>query len=584
MQSIMKFELLPNEILIECFEFLDAFDIFNSFNQLNYRFNNLIRNIPLHVNFENVNKSIFDQFCTTMLLNSEMKSQIYSLHLSDKYNCLQTKIFLSFFSFDEFSHLGKLETAFPLIIPPRFTRISNPESYFEIKLVDLPLSQLQTLSISTIDSSVKDIHDTSSIINLTITECSLTNLYELLKHIPMLKYLNIHQINSSSSRNTDSYPRDRCALHLKQMIIGEFKDEFNALEIFIKQTPNLKSLTISATNNIDIIDACRWEHLITSSVPYLDSFKFKFGCCRFEYNHKTMFNNLKRFQTDFWQKQHHWYTEYVKERISTLIYTIPYISNTYEITSKNIRYTDHLINNVNTFVNVTDLTLADEILTENCQHYFSNVTSLTINHPNFRSLLTIERIEHLKKIINLFNLKHLCIVQIGNVEISSAFLEILKEAPQLSALSIDSTSLESLFQNDELCKYLNKMIKRLHQQYIWGTDFYNSNQENQFCEIFSNIEHLQFAINNEDNLLFLLSHLPKLSTVKLTLKRPGDIELAFDRFENEAPKLNANFDINYTHGSTYDRERHHTDYYTETKIFIWIGENIGESTKKNNVN
>ena len=59
----MKFELLPQEMLIECFQYLNAFDIFYSFDQLNSRFNNLIRHIPLHIYFQNVNKSISDQFC-----------------------------------------------------------------------------------------------------------------------------------------------------------------------------------------------------------------------------------------------------------------------------------------------------------------------------------------------------------------------------------------------------------------------------------------------------------------------------------------------------------------------------------------
>ncbi len=34
--GIMKFELLPSEIMIECFEYLNVPDIFYSFDQLNY--------------------------------------------------------------------------------------------------------------------------------------------------------------------------------------------------------------------------------------------------------------------------------------------------------------------------------------------------------------------------------------------------------------------------------------------------------------------------------------------------------------------------------------------------------------------
>lgn len=63
-QHFTKFEFLPNEILIECFEYLNSFDIFYSFDQLNSRFNNLIHHIRLFIDTENVNKLIFDEFCT----------------------------------------------------------------------------------------------------------------------------------------------------------------------------------------------------------------------------------------------------------------------------------------------------------------------------------------------------------------------------------------------------------------------------------------------------------------------------------------------------------------------------------------
>ncbi len=42
----MKFELLPNEILIECFEYLNGPDIFYSFDQSKNHFYKFIRNIP----------------------------------------------------------------------------------------------------------------------------------------------------------------------------------------------------------------------------------------------------------------------------------------------------------------------------------------------------------------------------------------------------------------------------------------------------------------------------------------------------------------------------------------------------------
>jgi hypothetical protein len=109
MEGAMKFEFLANEIIIVCFEYLNAPYLFDAFDKLNYRFQTLIRNIPLRLNFQHVKKTTFDQFCQRMLFNPEMKSQIYSLQLSNVLDtCGQIKVFLSLFSFDEFCHLQSL--------------------------------------------------------------------------------------------------------------------------------------------------------------------------------------------------------------------------------------------------------------------------------------------------------------------------------------------------------------------------------------------------------------------------------------------------------------------------------------------
>ena len=83
LKKINTLELLPNEILFECFKYLNGILIFHSFDQLNYRFNNLIRSIPLCLDFRNVYTLLFDQFCKKMMSDDEMKEQVYSLYLSD---------------------------------------------------------------------------------------------------------------------------------------------------------------------------------------------------------------------------------------------------------------------------------------------------------------------------------------------------------------------------------------------------------------------------------------------------------------------------------------------------------------------
>ncbi|CAF3976597.1 unnamed protein product [Adineta steineri] len=104
----MKFEFLPNEMFIECFQYLNAPDVFYSFDRLNYRFYTFIRTIPLWLNFEEFKKLKFNQFCQMILLNPELKHQIISLKLSNKGTRGQIKEFLSLFPLNEFINLRSL--------------------------------------------------------------------------------------------------------------------------------------------------------------------------------------------------------------------------------------------------------------------------------------------------------------------------------------------------------------------------------------------------------------------------------------------------------------------------------------------
>ncbi len=183
------------------------------------------------------------------------------------------------------------------------------------------------------------------------------------------------------------------------MIICNFWGSFSDFETFVKLTPNLKSLTISGGEK-DMIDAARWERLITFSLPYLDIIQFMFSCLYSEAKHHIIINKFNEFQTDFWQKQHDWFIEYALGNSSALIYTISYALNTYDLTSNYKRYRNNLENNVNTFVNVTNLRLDYENLPNKCEDYFSNVTSLVLY--DYSRSLTIEQIECLDEIVKAF--------------------------------------------------------------------------------------------------------------------------------------------------------------------------------------
>ncbi len=136
----------------------------------------------------------------------------------------------------------------------------------------------------------------------------------------MLQYLNIQNLHKSYRyTNKDKCLTSDYAVYLKQLTIINLYDKFDDLTTLLKLTPNLKSLNISAANNNNVINACRWEDFITSSLPRLTTFKFKFSTC----DKNDISDKFKQFQSDFWQEQHHWYTEYSFDKELAHISTIP---------------------------------------------------------------------------------------------------------------------------------------------------------------------------------------------------------------------------------------------------------------------
>ncbi|CAF1170187.1 unnamed protein product [Rotaria sp. Silwood1] len=490
-----------------------------------------------------------------MKLNSEIKNQIYSLKLSNKDTYGQIDAFLSMFSFNEFSHLRsltlsevekqnivKLKSILPLL--SQLSSFHMIGHMFEDSgiLDNLPMSNLKILSILSLHSIQTCLSDTSNITNLTIYTCSLEHLlYDLFKCFPMLKYLNVQCISRYNHPiKNDSIINKYNGIYLKQLIIGIFEYNFKDFKIFVKQIPNLISLTINTKYDINMINSYKWKKLIQSSLPYLNIFKFKFRCdCRF--NNKIILKKFIHFQNDFWLKQHQWYTEYSFEKNFAFIYTIPYISNTFELGPNTKRFPNKLTNNSNIFDEVTDLTLHNEVKKDQNQYYFSNVESLTLRiwEENQNQI----NIYYLKFIVNLSNLKHLNIYLYHKMLSSKELLKILKESPKLSWITICPNNLKSLFIDDELCKYLNAMIKKLNIYPYTYSSFINLDELKRFCEIFSNIEQLTCFVRVPNDVLFLLNQLSKLSTINVYFPPLGYRDYFSILFEEQSHRLNFIFRV-----------------------------------------
>ncbi|CAF4174906.1 unnamed protein product [Adineta steineri] len=513
----MKFDQLPNEILIECFEYLNTFDIFYSFDQLNYRFNKLIRNILLTLNLSEENQKLFRELFYELTISSQLRNQIISLKISKTCNN-----FFSFFSLTDFSRL-QLLTLIDLdymIYEEKHSILLLLSNFYNDYSNDLKYETREILSnllLSKIQIKFSINHKIIFTTSLTIKRCYFNDVYQLFKYVPMLNYLHIERFNSVRDRRNEINHISVCAFYFKQFIVYYSEVDFEIFEFLLKQTPNLEILTIDNSFVVNMIDDKRWQNLIQSSLHHLKIFKFKFMVLIQENI------SLDQFQNDFWSKDHHWDVVCGVNSTDITFFTIPYRNNKFELDSETKISGNTLINKLKIFKYVTELFI--DILNENFHdYYFENVKSLNIYKiSDYWKKSRIDQkqkekfFESLPVIVNLPNLKHLDIIRIGNIISSTDLLNILKKARKLSSLEIGKTSLISFLTNDELCQYLNKMIRILIINEYPHEKSMDFNQLNKFCQVFSNIEQLQCFNDHTSTFLYVINHMTKLKDLKIRL-------------------------------------------------------------------
>ncbi|CAF0927831.1 unnamed protein product [Adineta steineri] len=510
----MKFDQLPNEILIECFQYLNTFDIFYSFDQLNHRFNKLIRNILLNLNLPEKNQKSFRELFYKLTINSHLRNQIISLKISKTWNQLSS--FISFFSLTDFPQLQSLTLIdlYDTNSDAKHSILLSLSNFYNGYPNDLKYETCEILSnllLSKIQIKFSINHKIIFITSLTIKRCYFNDIYQLFKYVPMLNYLHIERFNSARDRRNEINHISVCAFYFKQFIVYYSEVGFEIFECLLKQTPNLEILTIDNSCGVDMTDDNRWQNLIQSSLHHLNIFKFQFI---------VLFKqiSLDQFKNDFWSKDHHW--DVIREVYSTktMFFTIPYRNNKFELDSETKISGNILINKLKIYQYVTDLYI--NTLNENFHdYYFENVKSLEIYSENF-SIDQQQKekfFQSLPIIVNLSNLKHLSIIRINGIISSTDLLNILKQARKLSSLEIKTSVLMSLLINDELCQYLNEMIKILIIDQYYHAKFIEFNEVNKFCQAFSNIEQLQCSIDHSSVLLYIINHMTKLKDLKIRL-------------------------------------------------------------------
>ena len=542
--NTFKMERLPNELLIECFKYLDGLHIFQSFDGLNTRLSILIRRIPLYIDFRTISTSNLRDICMKLISSSDINKQIYSLKLTSN-NPFQKQLLEHEFNFIHLRSLSFIDLD-QSKLNINFSKLSHLHCYHQFRmnkiLSALPVSQIRILTLQELNSSHNFSTILSSITNLRICKCNDDIIHDILTYGTKLIYLRLDIVHSNVlKRKSMTTLRDLQQNHpstsLKQLKIIGFSSDFETLTNLLKRTINLEILTLVYYHDDKLFRVNDWQYFIHSTLIKLKKFNF---ICKYinTIEHKQIRQVFQQFQNDFWLNEYKWYTECTLSNDFSTIYTIPYIHNSYTLESFSDQFFNSTIDRRNIYANVNYVKFNADIITNQYAYYFPYVKTLSIDN----CCLNRNYFDLLKTIVNLTNLNELHILSKCQLDDSSILLDIVKQSSNLSMLNIDSRMLRLLFVNHELCKYLSKIIRKL--TLIAACDANEEfDQMNKFWQTFENLEELDCTIEKRQSIRLILESLPRLSHLNIRLKTARIVK-DLETFTKEiATKLGVNIFI-----------------------------------------
>ncbi|CAF0925038.1 unnamed protein product [Rotaria sp. Silwood1] len=471
----MKFEQLPNELILDVFEYLDAIDLLHAFYGLNCRFNKLL-NISFkfyHLNFRSVSKYTFTIVCQQHL--STIINKIVSFYLADDEETPNlSEIFLSYnFTFNQFIHLKSLS-------------IQSIQSIDLLNKIILQCHQLLYLThLKLIECFINNNENDliNNIWNLPkLINCHIDNMMskgicftKLLILSSSIKYLSIKNINCDFRYLSHVFKQTPYLQQLCTTIICTEKNEKLQTSIpFLKNLNlsfqgsiatminlfqimfNLRSLTLSTSYLL--LNGNEWKKILIQFLPNLKIFQLKMDF------HFSQSNNvvdkidqlLNTFQTNFWIQQHQWFVrcDWNPSNVFShaILYTLPYAFNDFNFINESC--------SKSTCPNEEDYLFYNQV--QNLQHE-SNISNNFEYFPI--KFLNISHLEIIlpfneKFLFNIPSLNHLISLDVTLLPEDSVYNQLqllLNRAPYLHLLRFSHVSdLEII-----LFKFQNTSIRRL---------------------------------------------------------------------------------------------------------------------------
>ncbi|CAF0973813.1 unnamed protein product [Didymodactylos carnosus] len=505
-----QFEFLPNELIHYLYEYLDDYDIYFAFNQLNQRFYNLISNHCKwsSLNFLNKNKKRFNQICHEVLPNITY-DHILSLSLCDYYPSSfifshlinQISLFFKQFKLEQFINirilkLFDIQTESHLIEILSFSSNSLHQLYhLHIKTYQISAASIAHITLLFSSSLKQLILDTNCEIRFYNTEISRSNIeYLILKqeihfydlkyfveYLPKLKYLNIMLSDIIYSDNIQLIELEKLDLKIHS------NETVENLQHFLKQIPKLKNLKLIGYNvNDKFIYGHNWEFLLLSLQKFRFIFQHGSDCLN---NEKSVEQILATFQGFDMVIQCNY------SKTSIVVCTLPYVEN-----YQNLEFETKSLSNKLCFQpyrNVHKLKI-QELPSDN--RYYSTIQSLELFN-----IISNQNIQNLFKYVDLTRIKH--IIFFGDLNLLTNICQITSNLISLEITS-EYPTLEFLDSNIELCQIFKQKIKHL---FIISYDWFPQEKLKQLYKTFSNLEELTISLKSGNDIIELINHLKHLS-------------------------------------------------------------------------
>ncbi|CAF1403982.1 unnamed protein product [Rotaria sordida] len=467
-------EDLANEILYEIFGYLNGYDIYKGFYNLNNRFQNLAinSNILTKINISTISKSNFEDYYHNILIPNQ--SQINFLRLSNPFVAeiifSEPRLILNFIRLEtiilDYVQEKNFNKFFDYLIC--LTTLHAITIFFvqDISSLDIIFSQIFRLStlkyfkieyqqLLSIDFTN---YDSSSIEYLIIKgSFPFSAFHNLLCCLPKLQHLSINHFDTHygyQKRNKSSSIQLKYLKHVSLKLNFVCFDEF---EKIIKEFfHHIQILRLTTSCDEKYLDAKRWQQLILFHIPYL---------------HYSLFHLFRR--------KDYTYNWEIDEELDL---------NHQRENSKSVK---HLY-----------IACGRKL---NRQNYFPNVIQLTIS-------CYVEKLDDYSFITNLecmISLKQLTKLDINIWGFPfEEIIKLLRLTPNLYTLRFNAYSLQEIDSNST--KYnilLQHVLKKNKIENLLLTGDCSLNQIRFIVYVFSKLKYLKIRINSTTEISSIIRYL-----------------------------------------------------------------------------